>query len=304
MKKILITLAVALLITAGAVGFKNAYSSKLPCANRGIQSAINAGDLDVLFLGSSTFRCNIDMRQMDQAYSSRVYDVAYAGNQPVATALEYPQLRDGGNRIGLLVLDLNPMVLYQDVKISDSRVIWDLSWQSKLKLWKLMEQSGETDAGTFYEFFVTSGMDDLVTFPVTNAFYGTRYYKGAKTDDAAGSTAAVLDNEKFDLSQEKVNAAQTDAVRLLIRQCRSDGQKVVFLETPHYTRLENDSFYEAFLKKYTEVLDEEDVPYILAGDVRFDNSAPEYYEDLTHMSTAGREEYTKELIKSGLLTGK
>lgn len=302
MKKILITLAVALLITAGAVGFKNAYSYKLPCANRGIQSAINAGDLDMLFLGSSTFRCNIDMKQVDRACDGRDYDVAYAGNQPVATALEYPQLRDGGSKIGLLVLDLNPMVLYQDVKISDSRVIWDLSWNSKLRLWKLMEQSGETDVSTFYEFFVTSGMDDLITFPLTNRFYGTRYYKGAKTDDVAGSTADALDNEKFDLSGEKLNEAQTDAVRQLIRQCREDGQKMIFLETPHYRRLEEDAGYKKFLGDYKELLSEEGVSYILASDIDFDNSQPQYYEDLTHMSTAGREKYTKALLESGFLT--
>ncbi len=301
MKKIIITLLISLVIAAGVTGFKNVYSCKLPCEGRGIQSCIEAGDLDVLFLGSSTFRCNIDMKEMDAFCDGKAYDVCYAGNQPVAMQLEYPELKNGGSSAKLIVLDMNPMILYQPVKISDTRVIWDLSWKSKLKLCEKMKESGETDLSTFYEFFVTAGMDDLVTYPLTNRFYGTRYYKGAKTDNTEGTEREVLYSEKYDLSKEKVNDTQTDSIKNLIEECRNDGQEIVFLETPHYERLENDPAYIAFLDTFRELLDEEDTHYILASDIDFDNTDAYFYEDLTHMSATGRKAYTDALLKSGYL---
>ena len=187
MKRVFISIAAGLAIITAFVIFKNLFSCYLPAGNRGIQTVISEGDLDVLFLGSSTFRCNIDMPLVDAAYNGRDYDIAYAGNQPVATIPEYEELAAGGNSYGLMVFDLNPMLLSQDVRISDARVIWDPTFPSKLKLWKGMKDSDETDLSTFYEFFVTSGMDDLITYPVTEPLYSTRYYKGAKTDETPAS---------------------------------------------------------------------------------------------------------------------
>ena len=297
MKKAFISIGAGLAVIAAFVIFKNLFSCYLPAKNRGIQTVLCEGDLDVLFLGSSTFRCNIDMPMVDEAYDGRDYDIAYAGNQPVATIPEYEELMAGGNSYGLMVFDLNPMLLSQEVKISDARVIWDLTLPSKLKLWKSMKDSEETDLSTFYEFFVTSGMDDLITYPITEPVYSTRYYKGAKTEETPASSKEYLENESFDLRKEKLNENQRAAVAQLIRKCREDGQRFIFIETPHYYRLAEDPKYRQLKSAFVKTLEEEGVDeYILAEDIDMDNRNSEFFEDMTHFSADGRREYTRLLL--------
>lgn len=297
MKKVIITLAVAFIIIAAAVAFKNVYSCEMPIRNRGIHDAIKTGDLDILFIGSSTFRANIDMPSMDEAYNGRVYDISYGGNQLVATAIQYDEIkRRSGNDYGLMVFELGPMMLTQEVALSDTRVIWDLTWEGKKALWDSMYAAGNTDFPMMYEYFVTSGMDDLITFPVTEPFYGTRYYKGAKTDETTSPGKVVLEGEEFDISGKTLIQAQADAVADIISECRRDGQEFIFLESPCYYRLQKDPTFMKYREEYIRILDENNAPYILATDVDFDSSDPELFEDMNHMSAKGRREYTAVLI--------
>ena len=297
MKKVILTLIAALLVTAAAVGFKNVYSCEMPIRNRGINDAIKTGDLDVLFIGSSTFRANVDMPMMDKEYDGRAYDISYGGNQLVATSIQYDEIkRRSDHRYGLMVFELGPMMLTQEVALSDSRVIWDLSFEGKRELWESMYDAGNTDFPMMYEYFITSGMDDLITFPVTEPFYGTRYYKGAKTDETPSPGQDVLEREEFDISDKTLVEAQAEAVVNIIRKCREDGQEFLFLESPCYYRLQEDPTFKKYREEYIKLLDENSAPYILASDVDFDSKNAEFFEDMNHMSAKGRREYTAKLI--------
>ena len=298
MKRVLITITAALLVILSAVVFKNVYSCEIPIGSRGIRDAIETGDLDVLFIGSSTFRSNVDMPVMDEAYDGRVYDISYGGNELVANVIQYDDISGrSGNKYGLMVFELGPMMLTQEVSLSDSRVIWDLSWDGKKALWDSMYEAGNTDLPLMYEYFVTSGMDDLVTYPITEPFYATRYYKGAKTDASVSPGKEWLENEVFDISGETLVKAQEDAVVDIINRCRRDGQAFVFVESPCYHRLQEDPVFIKCRERFIEILDENDAPYILASDVDFDSSEPDYFEDMNHMSSTGRRAYTGELIR-------
>lgn len=298
MKKIIITLAAALIIIVSAVAFKNVYSCDMPIKNRGIRDAINTGDLDLLFIGSSTFRANVDMPMMDEAYDSRVYDISYGGNQLVATSIQYDEIkRRSDHEYGLMIFELGPMMITQEVALSDSRVIWDLSLEGKRALWDRMYEAGNTDFPMMYEYFVTSGMDDLVTFPVTEPFYSTRYYKGAKTDESVSPGKDWLESEEFDISDKQTVEAQVDAVKDIIKECKRDGQDFIFLESPCYYRLQEDPVFRRCHDEFVRILDENGAEYILASDVTFDSHNADYFEDMNHMSAAGRRAYTEELIK-------
>ena len=297
MKKIILTIACSMLFILAAVIGKNLYSCRIPIRNRGIRDAVLTGDLDVLFIGSSTFRCNIDMRAMDEAFQNRAYDISYGGNQLVAASIQYDELKKrSGNHYGLMVFELGPLMLTEDVSISDSRVIWDLSWSGKKALWEKMEESGSTGFPLMYEYFVTSGMDDLITFPATEPFYATRYYKGVKTEAAPSPGKEVLEREEFDISLSQPVQAQIDALRELIGKCRSDKQAFVFVESPHYYRLQEDPTYRKYREEFIRILQEEGAPFILADDVDYDDHEAAFFEDMNHMSDEGRKVYTKLLI--------
>lgn len=298
MKKAIIVLLAALAVIAGVVAFKNVYSCDIPIKNRGIRDAINTGDLDVLFIGSSTFRANIDMHMMDEVTDGRVYDVSYGGNHMVATQIQYEEIKKRSPyKYGLIAFEMGPMILTQQTDLSDSRVIWDLSWEGKKELWKKMEESGTTTKSMMYEYFVTSGIDDLATYFITEPFYGTRYYKGAKTEETVSPGKEVLERAEFDISEKEFVPAQIEAVNNIIDMCRADGQEFIFVESPCYHKLADDEKYKECLERFREILDEKEAPYITAEDVDFDNTNADFFEDMNHMSAKGKQEYTKELIK-------
>ncbi len=298
MKKIILTLTIALLIIASLVICKNAFSCYIPIGNRGIGNAISSGDLDILFVGSSTFRSNLDIKTLDEKYNGRDYIIAYGGNQLAAIPVEYDEITSRSPySSNLMVFELDPLMLCEDVKLSDSRIIFDLSWKGKLALWNKLAQSEDTGFSVFYEYFVTSGFDDIVTYPLTERFYATRYEKGAKNEETPSSGKEFLESEEFDISDYSINPIQEQSALELISKCRASGQRFIFLESPHYYRLADDPVYKKYMEYFTDMLDEQGVDYILADELEFDNKNPDFFEDMGHMSQKGRSEFTKELVK-------
>lgn len=296
MKKAVCGIAAALLVIVLAVMVKNVYSCKIPIGNRGIHDCLAYGKQNALFVGSSSFRSNLDINVLDEKYDGKSYILSYGGNQYVACDIQYDELGDASE---LYVFEMDPLMLTEDVKLSDSRVIWDLTFEGKRKLWKKMCESQNTDTGfkVWYEYFVTSGMDDLVTYPVTEPFYSTRYYKGAKTDEVVSPGKEYLDNEKFNIDDAEIVAAQEEAVLELIAKCKRDNREFLFLETPHYCRLAQDKTYMKYKEYFLGLLEREGVRCITCEDTGFDNTNPDYFEDMGHMTNLGREEYTKMLTK-------
>lgn len=298
MKKTVTTLLIALLIASSVVVCKNLLSYRIPIGNRGIQGAVKSGDTDRLFIGSSTFRSNLDIDILDSTYDGKDYIIAYGGNQLMAFPIQYDEIVSrSDNKYDLMIFELDPLMLTEPVKLSDSRVVFDLSWNGKKALWDKLARSEDTDFSVFYEYFVTSGLDDIFTYPLTEPFYSTRYKKGAKTGYTPSSGRDFLENEKFDISDAMIDPIQEDAVRQLIEKCRENNQDICFLESPHYHRLSDDPVYKRYLRYFTDMLDESGVRYITAADVPFDASDPENFEDMGHMSSAGRRKYTEELVK-------
>lgn len=303
MKKILITIFTVILSIVIAVLLKNIYSKDIPISNRGINDAINSGKLDILFVGSSTFRADIDMPTIDEAHDGRVYNISYGGNHFVANTIQYDEIKKRKkSNIDLFIFELGPLILTEPVKLTDSRMIWDLSLDGKIRLWKKMAESGSTTPASMYEYFVTSGMDDILTYPVTEPIYSTRYYKGAKTDETPSPGLEYLENENFDISDASLIEAQEAALREMIANCQKDGQKILFLECPHYYRLQENYVYQKYRNIFISILEENNVDYILADDVDFDDHNPNYFEDMNHLSYEGRKLYTEMLIK--VLDGK
>lgn len=298
MKKIIITLLIALSFIALAVVCKNAFSYRIPIHNRGIREAVNQGNLDVLFVGSSTFRSNISIELLDEKYDGRDYIIAYGGNRLAASDIQYDEIRNRSNSdINLMVFELSPLMFTEDVSLSDSRVIWDLSWDGKKALYKKMKEAGNAGPAVTYEYFVTSGMDDLLTYPITEPFYATRYNKGAKTGEVISPGRDVLENAEFDISDLQLVAAQEEAVIDLTEKAKRDNQPILFLESPCYHRLTLDPTYLKCREHMINFINEHDVDCIYSTDVDFDNTNADFFEDINHMSTSGKTEYTKLLLR-------
>ena len=93
-----------------------------------------------------------------------------------------------------------------------------------------------------------------------------------------------------------INELQKASILNIIKMCKDNGIRLIFAESPNYITMYSDSNYANKHEILYSLLQEEGIPVYVTEDLDFDNKNPEFYSDLTHMSSAGMEEYTPKLI--------
>lgn len=296
-KKTVITIFIALLVFFGIVLLKNYCSCLLPNDAMGVRSIAAKKRVDTLFLGSSAYRKGIDMYLIEEELQGESYVLTYNGNEALNMVIELKELLNAGTEIGLLVVDFNPSMMDRGADLSDKRLLWDISMEGKLSLWRELAKKEDTDFFTFYDYFVLSNNDYMLTYPVSYPLIAGRYYRGGSTqsDETPGSTREEL--EELEIAENPgVNELQLKSVGEIVALCREHDIEVVFLESPRYYRMETDKNFVKKAAVLEEYLAQQSVKSILTDDLGFDNTNPAYYSDLTHMSGDGKREFTRLLI--------
>ncbi|MFT3982624.1 MAG: hypothetical protein QM697_01845 [Lachnospiraceae bacterium] len=297
LKKTGITIFAALFVFSGIVLLKNYCSYLLPNDAMGVRFIAAKKQVDTLFLGSSAYRKGIDMYLVEEELEGESYALTYNGNEPLNMAIELKELLKAGTEIGLLVVDFNPSMMDRGADLSDKRLLWDISMEGKLSLWKELAKKEDTDFFTFYDYFVLSNNDYMVTYPVSYPLIAGRYYRGGstQTDETPGCTREEL--EEMELAENPgVNELQLNSIGEIIKMCKAGGIEVIFLESPRYYRMETDENYMEKAAVLEAYLAQQGAKCILKDDLDFDNTNPAYYSDLTHMSGDGKREFTRLLI--------
>ncbi|HOO27043.1 MAG TPA: hypothetical protein PLU43_01155 [Lachnospiraceae bacterium] len=292
-RKTIITILTALVVFFGIVMLKNCCSCLIPNHVMGVRSIIAQKQVDTLFLGSSAYRKGLDMYMLEEELDGESYALTYNGNQPLNMALELKEILNAGTKIKYLIVDFNPSMMDRGADLSDKRLLWDISMEGKLSLWKELAKKEDTDFFTFYDYFVLSNNDYMITYPFSYPLIAKRYYRGGSTqaDEASGSTQEEL--EALEVVEDPgIDELQLQSVGEIITRCMENDIRLIFMESPRYQTMADNQNYadkSAALKAY---LEEQDVETVLTADLGFDNTNPAYYSDLTHMSGEGKREFT------------
>ena len=285
-----------LLIVFGIVMLKNCFSYQLPNDAMGIRAVINKGQVNQLFLGASSYRKGIDILAVEEQLPGESFVLTYNGNQPLNMELELKEMLKEQTKINTLIVDLNPTMMKEPANLSDKRLLWDTGFSSKWQLWKEITKRDDTDFFAFYDFFVLSNNEYMVTYPISYPLISSRYYKGGSLDQDAGTTAEKLNQLEID-EKGSLHPTQIRALHSIISLCNENEIRLIFAETPRYVRMEQDANYQKKLKEAIGILEEADVEYLCSENLEFDYTNPSYYTDLVHMSTEGRQAYTQEIIR-------
>jgi len=149
-----------------------------------------------------------------------------------------------------------------------------------------------------FDYFVSSNMDYLITYPLAKPVISKRYYKGGNTgeDEVKGLTAEELD--ALEVKEEAgFNELQKESLKHIIDLCRENNTNLIFLESPNYIKMYCDENYREKHELLKEFLEEENIRCITKDDLKFDYKNPSCYSDLSHMSSEGMNLYTKEIIE-------
>lgn len=296
MKKYRNAIAVGLLLAICFLGVKNFIAYKFPNSSSGMQAAISQGNIEHLFLGSSLFRQGIDIYTAEEMLEGNSFVLSYNGNQPVQMLEELKMLLRSGVEIDNLYVDLYVYSSALRPAISDTKLIWDLDFQGKCKVYGDMATYSEAGLSDFVDFFIASNNQYMIMYPVFNAVMKNEFYKGGNIRETSGSTREVLDNLITPGPREGINETQAAALLEMIEICREENIQIYFAEVPKYCTLDEADYYIRLRSELENIVAAETI--IKASALSFDNSNPAYYQDLFHLSGEGRRTYTKLLLEA------
>ena len=105
MKRFIVVLFSVVIAVAILLVIKNECTRLLPSPGFGMNEIVQAGEVEQLFMGSSTFKRGLDIEVLEQNLPGKTYILAYNGNQPVMMAQELEYLVKSGLRIKKLYID-------------------------------------------------------------------------------------------------------------------------------------------------------------------------------------------------------
>lgn len=299
MKKILGIISAVLLSVALLVVLKNQYGSIFAGNTYGIPAALKQEKIDHLFIGSSMFRQGLDIDALEENLEGNVYILSYNGNQPVFMAKELEYMLERGLQVENLYIDFYAYTLTAVPWISDTKMFLDTDLAFKLDAWKLMGEHNEVTMNDFYEMFVTANNEQILMFPINNAIVSSQFRNGGSLMAPAGQTKEHLDTLDLGVREELFDS-QLAGYERIVELAEENDIELLFIETPKYEKLLNDTRDGAYLEllaAMTDWAEKANAPYLLAESFDFDHVDGANFQDLIHLSGAGRKTYCKMLAE-------
>lgn len=299
MKKMLTTVGAVLLAVALLVLLKNQYGSVFAGTTYGIPAAISMGEIDHLFMGSSMFRQGLDIDVLEEKLDGSIYILSYNGNQPAFMAEELEYLLAHGVKIKTLYIDFYAFTATAAPWISDTKIFLDTDLKFKADAWKLMADFNEMKFSDFYEMFVTANNEQILMFPVNQPIVSSQFRNGGSLLQMNGQPKEHLDSMDLGV-REGLHPAQIKGYEHIVEMAEEQGMNLLFLETPKYEKLiadERAGAYPELLEAMKVEADQMNAPYLLADQFAFDHSDGANFQDLIHLSAAGRKSYCEMLCQ-------
>lgn len=293
MKKVFCAAAAAFALALLIIGIKNEYARYLPGGSYGMRPLIETGGAEYVFIGSSMFRQGLDIRVLEEGLGESVYLLSYNGNQPMFMAMELEYLLNEGVKISHLYVDLYGYTASSPPWISDKKILLDTDLRFKGETWSQMQAWNDTSFPDFYELFVTANNEQILMLPIHNKLLSSQFYKGGTLLYSAGTTREALDYTLG--TREGIHPAQAEGYAKIISLAEEYGIALTFVETPKYQGMYEDDTYQMLLSQCQEAVEGQEV--LLAQQMDFDNTSPEQFQDLIHLSSQGREAYTRQLCE-------
>ena len=301
MKRILLTIGGALLAAFLLVVLKNEYARLLPVSTYGMQAAIERGETENLFIGSSMFRQGLSIDVLEEELPGSSYILSYNGNQPALMAMELAYMLEEGLEVKNLYIDLYPYTAAADPWISDTKILLDTDLDFKIQAWSLMAENSGASFSDFFEFFVTANNEQLLTYPINNALVSSQFRNGGTLLQQEGSTREELYALGMLGSRNGLQEAQMEGYGKIAALAEEYGLNLYFLETPKYERMYADPDYMELYQLCLEEVQRLKAEWngsgsfevLCAEDLDFDLSDAGNFQDLIHLSSAGRTEYTR-----------
>lgn len=306
----------AVIFCSVIISIKNVYSCDLSAqSDKGIQRAINFGELERLYSGSSVFRQGINIYEMEKKKSKSRFLIWYGGLDPVSEAAMLEYMISVGLVIKNFYVDMYAYSAAAPSWPSDERMFFEFPFPLKVKIWKtIMKNEKAQLIPTTWEMFIHSGNDMFISWPLFKHVVKMTYYRGGYPSltriNNPGTTLEAL-QKRTPPGYERMNLDQKEAIIKIIKLCRENNINLCFVETPKYRSLNNSSGYKNIMSEYFDLLKAYNVNCIIADatiknigaersasvkSYEFNHDRAENFTDIIHLSTFGSAEFTHVLM--------
>jgi len=298
-KGILALLRVAMIVALCFVLFcavKLYFSHIAYPKSSGIPGLVARKKVDYLFVGSSLTRQSYDMKLINERYGIDAYAATYNSLSP---AMAYKILRfafeDAGVQVGTVVMEAYPYkLLYSPTAIEDVRLFNAAPVKIKEEIVRDIYRS-EHDLRKIYDLVVLADNDYLINAPVTYKIIEKLSYNGGYMYKNVAGLGRFTRSREI-LESGSVNQTQYRSYRDLAELCRRHGAKLLFVEpfVPSYVQLGRN--YAVSKDGVRRAIAETGQPLYDNSMVKLDNNDPSLFGDEIHLSTKGRELWSREIM--------
>lgn len=310
MKKLFKTSVITIGICFVLLLLKNQYACLLLTnSTYGMPALIRQGYVKNLYIGSSMFKQGLDIETLGEDNN---YILSYNGNQPALEFFELKYLLDHGVKVENLYIDMYVYSAWENPKISDEKLFMEVGIPEKFALWNIIKSPQEPSKNNFqalWRIWVNSNNELILTWPISSPIINSQFCKGGSLNRPANISKATLAQLPMPSIEENMNSSQEFYVKELISLAEKNNINLLFIETPKYESVANDTAYLSAMAQYARLLDKENVTYVLSKNTRqycqisdalfytFDITEENYYADTMHLSYNGRIAFTDAFLK-------
>lgn len=288
-----------ILLTCWAVikiGFEHRCSAGV---DAGYSGFIAGPAPDIAFVGSSHTHQSYDIAAVEDATGRASYALSYAALDLNDMALLLEELLPNpAHRPKILVLEAYSAKLARRPELDDFRFFFDAPPGLKLKiLANLMRvRPGLSTWLDVFDLVVNRGTDQLFTYPLNRKFLARLSYKGAYRGHVMrGVSQGEFNQFHAEIVSSSPDPEQLAALLRIIELCRQNRVRLVLAESPMPKPVSSMPEIQCLKRVFRDEASANHLPYF-DGDESFPISDPALFSDAGHLSTAGRELYTSNLI--------
>jgi hypothetical protein len=266
----------------------------------GIHGALHERNIQVFLLGSSHTRQGYDIADLERLTGSRDFAVAYdgldlAGMVPLVQALLPGWESQAPHEPRVLVLEAYSANLARTPELEEPRLFFDAPPRTKLEIARNYLQEHPHQAGAWLDLWVLAvnrGTETIVTYPFLHTLMDRLSYHGGYEGKTVEGFPKGFSQMRVPVAGAAPNKDQTAALATIIAMAKQHGVTVLLAEPPMPASVEAQPDIRTLQAKFRVLAGQQEVPFTQGGEI-FPTDDPALFADSNHLSTAGREIYTR-----------
>ena len=292
--------AAAFAILLCLVTLKFFTEHKFTSSRSGFEAAMSQPSLDLLLIGSSHTRKSYDMQMIEQATGdSSLFLVSYDGIDMISMSqmLDYMASKPGRCPRHVVVEAYGAM-LGRGFDLQDPRYFAEAPPSMKLEILRSYV-AGRPYRSAFLDAFdliVNRGNDEIVAFPLYAWAHKVDSYKGGRAAfNFPGLTAEQFHELRASYHETTPNPDQVAALNHIMDLAASRHIALLFVDTPLPGPVSSNPVIQSLSNDFKDIVTARGYPYI-DGNVGFPVDDPSLFSDSNHMSSQGRDEFTRRIV--------